>query len=276
MVIKNQNAAQRITDTELLSLFRREPNHAWGLFCEKYSDFIYTVLRRAGFDYDAAMERFVFICEKLREQEFRRLKTIKYAGQEGEIKPWLRQVIKRLCVNWAWSEDGRKRLFNFVAEMAPREQRIFQLYFWQGQTPFEIYETLRLEHDKTVESGDIFDALENIFEHLSQKKLWRLLSNLNRMRKTLSLDHKDEETGFSVEPVDLNAENAEENLKKKEAIEELNKALENLSTREKLVLQFRYEEAMTPGEIAEMLGWEEREAVNLHKSALYKLRKVLR
>jgi hypothetical protein len=30
---------------------------------------------------------------------------------------------------------------------------------------------------------------------------------------------------------------------------------------------------MTIHEIAKMLGWEEREAVNLHKSAIYKLRK---
>ena len=55
----------------------------------------------------------------------------------------------------------------------------------------------------------------------------------------------------------------------------LGKALESLATTEMLVVQFRYEEGMTLGEIAEMLGWEEREAVNLHKSALYKLKKLV-
>ena len=109
------------------------------------------------------MERFVFVCEKLCEKDFRRLRTIKYAGEESGIKAWLTQVIKRLCVSWAWSEDGRKRLLGFVTEMPPRAQRIFQLYFWQGQTPFEIYESLRLEHDKEIEPGDVFDALEDIF-----------------------------------------------------------------------------------------------------------------
>jgi DNA-directed RNA polymerase specialized sigma subunit len=38
-------------------------------------------------------------------------------------------------------------------------------------------------------------------------------------------------------------------------------------------VQFRYEETMSLGEIAKMLGWEERETTNLHKSAIYKLRK---
>lgn len=267
---------QDISDTELLKLFHQDAIRAWHLFCEKYSDFIYTILRRSGFDYDEAMERFVYICEKLCEQDFRRLKTIKYAGNDGDLTPWLRQVIKNLCVNWAWSEDGRKRLFGFVMEMSLREQRIFQLYFWQGQTPFEIYESLRLEHDKTVDLGNVFDALEEIFACLSDKKMWRLMSNLSRMKKTLSLDYEDEETGLSLDAIDETSGNAEENLYKKEIFNQLKSALETLSAREKLVVQFRYEETMTLSEIAKMLHWEEREAVNLHKSAIYKLRKVLR
>jgi RNA polymerase sigma factor (sigma-70 family) len=99
------------------------------------------------------------------------------------------------------------------------------------------------------------------------------MSNLSRMRKTLSLDYEPEETGLKIEPVDENAPNAEENLQKKESLKRLNAAMETLSTREKLVVRFRYEETMTLSEIAAMLGWEEREAVNLHKSAIYKLRK---
>lgn len=271
--MQNKNTTQNVTDTDLLKLFQDNPQHAWSLFCDKYSDFIYTCLRCAGFDYDAAMERFVYIFEKLCEDDFRRFKTIKYAGNEGDLTPWLRQVVKNLCVNWAWSETGRKRLFGFVAEMPPREQRVFQLYFWQGQTPFEIYETLRLEHDKTVKSVDVFDALEAIFERLSEKKLWRLMSNLSRMRKTLSLDGEDEDGNFFIEPIDQNAASAEENLQKKEVFAQLKSALETLSVREKLVVQFRYEETMTLSEIAKMLGWEERETTNLHKSAIYKLRK---
>lgn len=269
---KNEN----ITDAELLGKFHREPEAAWTLFCEKYADFIYIVLRRAGFDYDEAMGRFVYICEKLCEQDFRRLKSIKYTGESGDLTPWLRQVIKNLCVNWAWSEDGRRRLFKFVTAMSKREQRIFELYFWQGQTPFEIYETLRLEHDQAVEEGDVFEGLEAIFENLSEKKRWRLMSRLSRIKKTLSLDFEDKESGFRIEPVDELVVSPEEQIQEKEVFGQLAAALETLSTREKLVVQFRYEEAMTPGEIAQMLGWEEREAVNLHKSALYKLRKILR
>lgn len=100
------------------------------------------------------------------------------------------------------------------------------------------------------------------------------MSNLNRMRKTLSLDLEDEDGNFLIEPVDENALDAEENLQKKEIFGQLKSAFETLSVREKLVVQFRYEETMTLSEIAKMLGWEERETTNLHKSAIYKLRKI--
>ena len=268
--------SQKIDDVDLLELFQQEPKYAWDLFCEKYSDFIFTVLRQMGFDYDDAMERFVYVFEKLCENDFFRLKSIKYAGDKGDITPWLRQVVKNLCVNWAWSENGRKRLLGFVKEMSERDQRIFQVHFWQGKTPFEILEILRLEHDKSVEIGDVFEGLERITKHLSKKKIWRLISGLSQSRKSLSIDYEDEETGLGIEPIDSKGVTPEEGLRIKLANEEIHKALENLSVREKLIIQFRYEEAMTFTEIAEMLGWEKREAVNLHKSAIYKLRKLFK
>jgi RNA polymerase sigma factor (sigma-70 family) len=267
---------QNLSDTKLLALFEENSIQAWHIFCEKHSDFIYSVLRRMGFDYDGAMERFVYVCEKLCEEDFRRLKSVKYTGDEGDLTPWLRQVIKNLCVNWAWSENGRKRLLGFVTEMSEREQRVFQLNFWQGKTPFEIYELLRLEHDRPADIGDVFDALEKINKHLSQKKIWRLISGLSKTRKKLSLDKTNDKTGLKLEPVDLNNDNPEESLQKKESLETVKKAFESLPVREKLVIQFRYDDALTFTEIAEMLGWEKREATNLHKSAIYKLRKLLK
>jgi RNA polymerase sigma factor (sigma-70 family) len=262
------------SDSELLKLFQTEPERAWSLFIEKQADFIFGLLRRAGFDYDEAMNRFIYICEKLSEQNFRRLRTIQYAGQHGDITPWLRQVVKRLCINWAWSEEGRKRLFKPVAEMPAREQRIFELYFWRGQTPCEIYETLRLEHETNIELGDVFDALENIFAHLSQKKLWKLMSGLLRMRQTLSLDEADEETGLQLMLIDAGP-TPEDALRRKEENQLLAQAMEKLCAREKLVMQLHYEDAMTSVEIATVLRLEEREVKNLLKSSLYKLRKAL-
>jgi len=270
----SQQDENNLADSELLSLFQTEPHRAWTVFIDRYADTIFKTLQRTGFDYDQAMERFVYVCEKLCEQNFRRLKTIKYAGNQGELTPWLCQVVKRLSINWAWSEEGRDRLFKSIANLSMREQKIFELYFRRGLLPSEIHEQLLLEHEKNLELADVFESLENIFTHLSDNKLWRLMSQLNRTKQTLSFDATDEETGIKFEPVD-ESHNPEEVLIHKEENKIFEIALESLSVKEKLVLEFRYEEAMAVKDIAEILKLEEREVKNLLKSSFYKLRKVL-
>ena len=131
------------SDTEILKCFQSESEKGWGLFIDKHADFIFTILRRNGLDQDNASDCFVYICDKLCEKEFRRLKTIKYVGQKGDLTPWLRQVINRMQINWFWSVNSRNRLPKPIEEMSEFEQRIFKLYFWQGQKPSMVYESLR-------------------------------------------------------------------------------------------------------------------------------------
>ncbi len=262
------------SDTEILQLFQTDSEKAWDVFIEKHADFIFTTLRRSGFDQDKASDCFIYICEKLCEKEFRRLKTIKYAGEKGDLMPWLKQVINHLSINWFWSVTGRKRLPKPIEELPAREQKIFKFYFWQGQTPSRVYESMRLEQERNLELADIFDALEKIFEKLSDNKIWNLMSGLLRIQQPLSFDKEDEETGLSIEPTD-DKPLPEKVLAKKENSEILNQAMENLLAREKLVIKMRYEDTLAVADIAKMLNLEIREVKNLLKSSLYKLRKTL-
>lgn len=270
----SKNNEHILSDEELLLLFHSEPQRAWELFIDRHADTIFRTLQYSGFDYDQSMERFVYICEKFCEQNFRRLKTVKYAGDRGDLTPWIRQVVKRLSINWAWSEDGRNRLFKSIAKLSHREQRIFELYFRRGLLPSAVLERLLQEHENNLELADVYESLENIFAHLSENKLWKLLSQLNRARHALSLDAEDEETGLSIDPVDLR-ENPEEILIHQEEFTNFEKVFDVLTVKEKLAIEFRYEEAMSINEIAELLKLEEREVKNLLKSAFYKLRKIL-
>lgn len=264
-----------LSDVEVLTLFHRDPERAWELFIERYADVILSDLRRLGFDYDQAMDRFVYVCQKLCEDDFRRLKTIQHTGSKGDLTPWVRKVVKHLCINWVWSADGRKRLLKPIAQLPAREQRVFELYFWKGLLPSEIYELLRFGHQLDIDLIEVFDALERIFSHLSQKKLWRLMTSLARRRGAVSLDEIAEETGISFDPVDAKP-NPEEALIQKEAEERINRALDGLSPREQLIVQFRYEEGMAAKEIAEMLHVSEHEVKRSLKATLDKLRRVLK
>jgi DNA-directed RNA polymerase specialized sigma24 family protein len=259
-------------DAEILLLLRREPARAWDLFIGRYADFIFTQLRALGFDYDQAMDRFVYVCEKLAEDDFRRLRTVRYAGERGQLTPWLRQVIKRLCINWAWSAEGRRRLCKPVARLPARERRAFELYFWQGLAPPEIYEQLRLDAP-ALKYVEVLEALERVFAVLNQQNLWNLLCQLARRRGPVPLDELEDETG--LEPPDPNA-NPEEILQQKETAALVTQSLAALSALERVAAQLHFTESLTVKEVAEILRRPEREVKNALKTALNKLRRFNR
>lgn len=58
------------SDSELLVLFQTNSAKAWRLFIDRYADGMFSLIRSLGFDYDQAMDRFTYVCEKLCEKDF--------------------------------------------------------------------------------------------------------------------------------------------------------------------------------------------------------------
>ena len=264
-----------LSDSDLLALFQHQPEKAWRAFIDKHANTIFSLLRNLGFDYDEAMDRFVYVCEKLTEKDFRRLKAIKYTGSHGDVTPWLRQVVRRLCINWVWAAEGRKRLLKPIARLGPRERRVFELYFWNGLMPSVIEERLSQEHFEGVTLGSVFQALEQIFSRLSEKKLWRLISNLARAGVPVSLDDVDDEIGLSIDPP-YDSSDPEQELVRREEDRRLRGALRELPEKHLLIVQFRFEHALGTREIAELLGRKEREVKSALKASLLVLKKSLK
>jgi len=103
---------------------------AWGGFVEESSAFLLHVARTLGGDHDAVMDRYVFILEALRRDDYRRLRQYASDGR-GRFTTWLMVVARRLCLDEyrqrygrpqgddASSADGwveRRRLINLVGE----------------------------------------------------------------------------------------------------------------------------------------------------------------
>ena len=262
-----------ISDDDLLAQFQHKPEEAWLSFIEKYANMIFSLIRGLGFDYDQAMDRFVFVCEKFSEQNFRRLKSIKYAGSRGDLTPWIRQVVRRLCINWAWSEDGRRRLLKPIKSLEPLQQRVFELYFWQGLSPSECEERLRQEHFADVGPASVFVALDRILSQVSEKKLWRLVSNLARTRGAVSLEAMDEESA-GWDPPDERPD-PESELIQREQNQLLQRALQHLSDQQILIMQFRFEHALSIGGIADILRLDEREVRKTLNTGLEQVRRSL-
>ncbi len=253
---RSEGLPESLGDGDLLRLFDSDPHRAWDLFLERYADFLLTTLRRLGFGHDAAMDRFVHVCEKLCEDDFRRLRGVRFAGQRGELVPWLREVTANLARNWTWSTEGRLRWFKSIAALGPLERRVFELHFWHGLGPSRILEALlaeRFEENTEMTLDRVFEALENVFNHLDANQLWRLASRLLRRRPAVAVARGDPETGLAFEPPAAAAD-PERRLIEKERREALSRALGELPARERLILQLRYEETLGLAEVAEIVG----------------------
>ncbi len=273
VVSEKSNQPVSLSDTDLLSLFAVEPKQAWQIFTGKYSELVFSTLQRLGFDYDEAMDRFVYIFEKLSEQNFRRLRTIRHAGSYGEITPWLVTVVQHLSISWLRSVDGRKRIFKSIANLSKHDQRVFELYYWKGCLPSIIVEQMNQE-GTAIELAEVLGSLERIFSLISEKKRWRLVSNLLKTSRKVSLDAVDSDLGFSWQPVDP-ASTPEEGSIENEARARMQHALQTLAPEEQLMVQLRYMEGSSLKQLSVIFRTTEKVIQERMRSALHVMRQKL-
>src|SRR6185503_13736524 len=80
----------------------------WTDFIGTYSRLILHVTRSGGGLHDAAMDRYAFVLEQLRHDDFRRLRAYVADGR-SEFSTWLVVVAQRLCRDHQRHRYGRFR-----------------------------------------------------------------------------------------------------------------------------------------------------------------------
>ena len=81
---------------------------AWDAFLEAYSRLLLHTARTAAKDREAAMDAYAYILEKLREDQFRRLRAYT-AGGRAKFTTWLVVVTRRLVLDHRRTRYGRDR-----------------------------------------------------------------------------------------------------------------------------------------------------------------------
>jgi DNA-directed RNA polymerase specialized sigma24 family protein len=131
-------------DAWMVELRRGSREAAWDLFLERYRRLIFAAIRHYAQDYDDVMDVFARVCEALRKDDLRRLRT--YLDQpeyRARFSTWLVTVVRHLTVDWFRHRDGRHRL-SAVAEGLPRlQRRIFEHVFLHHRSHLEAYELIR-------------------------------------------------------------------------------------------------------------------------------------
>lgn len=82
-------------------------DEAWATLVSEHSRLLLKVASAKRGGYDATMDRYTYILDKLREQDFRRLRG--YAARNAKFSTWLVVVARRLCSDFDRERYGRFR-----------------------------------------------------------------------------------------------------------------------------------------------------------------------
>jgi RNA polymerase sigma factor (sigma-70 family) len=83
-------------------------DQGWSRFVEKYTRLLLRTAGEFGADYDGRMDRYRFVLDALREEEFRRLRAYRPVSGSS-VAGWLVVVARRLCLDYERRKQGRVR-----------------------------------------------------------------------------------------------------------------------------------------------------------------------
>ena len=81
---------------------------AWVVFSREYHRLILHTCHKHANGYDDAMDRYAFVLERLRADDYRRLRTYD-ANRKASFSTWLVAVVSRLCTDYHREKYGRAR-----------------------------------------------------------------------------------------------------------------------------------------------------------------------
>lgn len=208
------------------------------------------VARRFSRDSEQASECFVFACEHLSDNGFRRLKSFRPDGP-ARFQTWLRAVVANLCIDWKRKEHGRVRPFAAVSDLPPFDRQVYRHIFLRGMTRTECQRALAGKFpDVTLEQ--VSEANARLFGMLSSRQRWQLT---HRSRGSISFEDatSPDDEGAILQPEDTGPgpEQLADEWMSRDAI---NEALLKLLPRQRLLLRLRYQQDLTLEEVARLVG----------------------
>ena len=117
---------------------------AWDQFVQRYRRLIFAAIRHYARDYDDVMDVFAHVCEALRDDDLRRLRSYaEQATHRARFSTWLVTVVRNLTIDWFRRRDGRHRLSTIADGLTPLRRRIFEHVFVEHRSHIETFELLR-------------------------------------------------------------------------------------------------------------------------------------
>ncbi|HWP81691.1 MAG TPA: sigma-70 family RNA polymerase sigma factor [Bacteroidota bacterium] len=250
-----------MTDRELLNeLFAggERTKTAWREFLRQYSNLFLKIIWTFERDHDNVMDKYLFVCSKLADNDFASLRTFDphHKHRAPKLSTWLTVVVQNLCVEAYRASHGRKRYPQALLRMSAFDREVFNLWYWKGFALDEIESHVRLRRNGF--SSSVAASLRRIHTALTRSSRQKLLQS-----SPVEISFDDTRLIEGIHTPDEQGE--------LEAW--LENSLEKLSVRERVAIRLRFYEDLTAAEIAAIMKIQPvRRVYTLLENALRKLR----
>jgi len=241
---------QEMADENLLEqLGTASAGTAWKVFLHRYTPLIMSVARQYRRDQQSVHDCYLFVCEKLIDDDFRRLRAWR-RRENLRFTSWLRAVVANLCVDWYRSVQGRQRSVSAISQLPEQERLVYTHRFEFGASLRECHEAVAITYPQLSEL-DVAAIIRHINRVLTPQQHWMLAS---RPRLAKSLD--DVETRREAELTWDEQETPEQLASSSQQQARLRAAFRQLPTGQRLLLKLRYQQGLSLKEVARLTGHE--------------------
>jgi RNA polymerase sigma factor (sigma-70 family) len=233
-------------------------DEAWDRFLADYASLVLQVVHLFTHDEDQVHDCFVFVCERLRQDNLGKLRKFKPGGS-ASFATWLRAVVRNLCLDWLRTQHGRPRPYRSIKRLSGLEREIFREVHMHGLTESEAFQTVKTLYP-SLDWPRFRDCLVRIEKALSPHQSWLLATASPRLLSLSSSPRNPHGLEKDTEIPDLDHD-PEEDTARSEYLDALKHALEHLTKKERLVVRLRFEQQLTLDQIARLTRLESARAV---------------
>jgi len=221
------------------------PDAAWDALLDRYRRLIFAAIRHYAQDYDDVMDVFARVCEALREDDLRRLRTyVAQPDHRARFSTWLVTVVRHVTVDWFRHRDGRRRLSVVAEGLPPVRRRIFEHVFLDQRSHIEAYELIHAREAPALSFKEFLGELRATYSAVTDGRRGRVLGELG-----------------GTPPADVEAAAASpDEIADTRAL--LERALGALSTEDRVAVELYVVEELPAADVARILGLPNAKAVH--------------
>jgi RNA polymerase sigma factor (sigma-70 family) len=236
---------RRKTSGLLQRLSSRDPGPAWVEFLDRYSQLIMNTASQFEYEQDRIDDCFIFVCEKLNDDGFRRLLNFNPRGT-AKFRTWLATVVFNLCIDWHRKEFGRVTLLPAISALPAFDQSVYRLVVEQGMNKESAYQLLKADFPELTREMVVI-SLRRIYSLLTPRQRWQI-GVRNRGRRSNSSNGSPNQLERLPDP----GADPEQLAQDRQELESLQRAMSHLPRNQRLLLQLRFQEGLSLAKIAEL------------------------